>query len=367
MAMMKIGADIATPLLSWYDENARELPWRVGPAARKAGVKPDPYRVWLSEIMLQQTTVATVAQRFDAFVRKWPTVDALAAADVEDVLGEWAGLGYYARARNLHACARQVVDRHSGRFPDTEEELLRLPGIGPYTAGAIAAIAFDRLASAPDGNVERVMARVHAVDAPLPAAKATLRDLAASHVPTMRAGDYAQALMDLGATVCAPKKPDCRICPLFKKCVARERGIAEGLPRKLKKAPKPERAGAAFVLFDPEGRVFPERRPDQIMLGGLMGFPGTPWWDKEQWAVAMRSPESYAPTQTRWRKGRPVVHTFTHFRLTLDIWVGMGPIAEKGIFPEELESVLPTLMAKAMRSAVAELRRHAFDYSICVS
>ncbi len=345
MAMMKIGADIATPLLSWYDENARELPWRVGPAARKAGVRPDPYRVWLSEIMLQQTTVATVAPRFSAFLSRWPTVEALAAADVDDVLGEWAGLGYYARARNLHACACYVVNQFGGRFPDTEEELLSLPGIGPYTAGAIAAIAFDRQASAPDGNVERVMARLHAVEAPLPGAKATLRELAASHVPTERAGDYAQSLMDLGATICTPRKPNCGDCPLASECLARERGSAIGLPNKQKKAPKPERQGVAFVLIGADGKAYVERRRDDIMLGGLLGFPGTPWWSKAGWRDALINPISHAPCAAEWEEAGYVEHVFSHFRLRLSVQRAVGKA------PDSLEKLcsegdLPTVMKK---------------------
>ncbi|MEL6576419.1 MAG: A/G-specific adenine glycosylase, partial [Pseudomonadota bacterium] len=209
---------VGKALLDWYDVHARALPWRVGPAARAAGERPDPYRVWLSEVMLQQTTVATVTPRFDAFLHRWPNVSALAAAPREDVLAEWAGLGYYARARNLHACAATVAERHGGRFPDTEDGLRALPGIGDYTAAAIAAIAFDRPAVVMDGNIERVMARLFAETEPLPGVKPTLKAHAAALTPQRRAGDHAQALMDLGATICTPKKPACGICPLMEAC-----------------------------------------------------------------------------------------------------------------------------------------------------
>lgn len=343
--MAEPGCDIATPLLSWYDAHARDLPWRVGPAARKAGARPDPYRVWLSEIMLQQTTVATVAPRFEAFLEKWPSIEALAAADIEDVLGEWAGLGYYARARNLHACARFIFDELEGKFPDTEEALQRLPGVGPYTAGAIAAIAFDRPASAPDGNVERVMARLHTVAEPLPGAKPMLRELAASHVPTARAGDYAQALMDLGATVCTPKSPSCLLCPLQAPCGAGTPGAAAAFPHKDRKKPKEVRRGVAFVLRRPDGAALFERRPANIMLGGLLGFPGTPWWDRGRWRSTLSDPLAHAPVASDWSSAGGVEHVFTHFRLELDVLHAVGEA--DGIWRDEsARNELPTLMRK---------------------
>ena len=227
----------AADLLEWYDRNARKLPWRVSPPDRANGTVPDPYRVWLSEIMLQQTTVAAVKDYFHRFTTRWPTVDSLAAARDDDVMGAWAGLGYYARARNLLKCARAVASEHDGRFPHTVEGLLTLPGIGPYTAAAIAAIAFDRPATVVDGNVERVMARVFEVFTPLPAAKPELTGLAASVTPDTRPGDYAQAVMDLGATICTPRNPACGICPWRSPCIARQNGTAADLPRKTPKKP----------------------------------------------------------------------------------------------------------------------------------
>ncbi|MEL6768962.1 MAG: A/G-specific adenine glycosylase, partial [Pseudomonadota bacterium] len=272
-AASKIGA----ALLDWYDAHARTLPWRVGPAARAAGERPDPYRVWLSEVMLQQTTVATVTPRFAAFLSRWPDVSALATAPREDVLAEWAGLGYYARARNLHACAAAVAERHDGRFPDTEDGLRALPGIGDYTAAAIAAIAFDRPAVVMDGNIERVMARLFAETAPLPGVKPRLKAHAAILTPQQRPGDHAQALMDLGATICTPKRPACGICPLMEACEGRRLGLAPGLPAKAPKAAKPIRSGTAFVAFDAEGRVGTVLRPDKGLLGGMRALPSTDW------------------------------------------------------------------------------------------
>ncbi|HEX7970237.1 MAG TPA: A/G-specific adenine glycosylase, partial [Stellaceae bacterium] len=225
-------------LLDWYDRHRRDLPWRAKP-----GERPDPYRVWLSEIMLQQTTVATVGAYFGRFMARWPDVSALAEASLDEVLHLWQGLGYYARARNLHACARAVVERCGGRFPETEAELRALPGIGDYTAAAVAAIAFGRAATPVDGNIERVMARLFAHAEPLPDAKSVLRRLAATLTPAERAGDYAQAVMDLGATVCTPKKPKCILCPWREACRGRMQGIAESLPARRAKGEKPLRRG----------------------------------------------------------------------------------------------------------------------------
>jgi A/G-specific adenine glycosylase len=298
-------------LLAWYDRHRRDLPWRAKP-----GETPDPYHVWLSEIMLQQTTVATVGVYYRKFLELWPSVAALAAAPREDVLKAWAGLGYYARARNLHACAKLIADQLDGRFPDTEAGLTGLPGIGPYTAGAIAAIAFDRRAAAVDGNVERVMARFHAIETPLPDAKPEIRELVAAMVPERRAGDFAQALMDLGATICTPKRLNCMICPLTEDCAGRKSGIAYELPRKKEKAERPRRKGVAFWVERVDGKVLLRERPDQGLLGGMMEIPSTEWTTR-----GSACPEAEAPLVAAWqRTGKRIKHTFTHFHLTLDIW-----------------------------------------------
>ncbi|HLY80414.1 MAG TPA: A/G-specific adenine glycosylase, partial [Caulobacteraceae bacterium] len=256
-------------LLAWYDAHARDLPWRVRPAERARGRRADPYRVWLSEIMLQQTTVPHATPYFLAFTRRWPTVSALAAADDGEVMAAWAGLGYYARARNLIACARVVAERLGGVFPDNEEGLRALPGVGPYTAAAIAAIAFDRPANVVDGNVERVMARLFAVEAPLPGAKAELKRLAETLVTNERPGDWAQALMDLGAMVCTPSSPACLTCPASPDCQGRRTGAPETYPRREAKPERPQRYGAAYVLTSGD-RVALVRRPAKGLLGGML-------------------------------------------------------------------------------------------------
>lgn len=340
---------LAAALLSWYDANARVLPWRVA-----GGPHPDPYQVWLSEVMLQQTTVQAVGPYFARFVARWPTVAALAAADDEAVMAAWAGLGYYARARNLLKCARAVVDRHGGVFPDTEEGLRGLPGIGAYTAAAVAAIAFDRRAVVVDGNVERVMARLFAVEEPLPAAKPRLTALADALTPAARCGDYAQGVMDLGATLCSPRKPACGLCPWMRPCLGRRRGLAADLPRKTPKADKPTRHGVAFWTVRWDGAVLLRKRPPSGLLGGMMEIPSTGWrespWDLEE-ALAQ------APFRLDWhRLGGVVRHTFTHFHLELTVVAGVargGTLpAGRWVAPEDLGAeALPTVMRKVARHA----------------
>ena len=354
-------APVAPALLRWYDRNARALPWRVGPAARRAGERPDPYRVWLSEIMLQQTTVATVAPRYQAFLDRWPTVADMAAAPQEDILGQWAGLGYYARARNLHKCARAVVERHGGVFPDTEEELRALPGVGDYTAAAVAAIAFDRRAVVVDGNIERVVARLFAIDAPLPGAKPEIKARTGALWPRARSGDFAQALMDLGAAVCRPKAPMCLLCPISSACEAFRAGAAQDYPKKAPKKPKPSRRGAVYALLNGKGEMLFERRPEKGMLGGMLGLPGTPWADKNAEAAADacsgRAPCAHAPAGADWRRAGAVEHVFTHFRLVLEVYAGLAPkgfrrrAGQEWIAPREAK--LPTVMKKAVAAALS--------------
>jgi len=337
---------IPAALLHWYDSHARDLPWRVAPSALAAGVTPDPYRVWLSEVMLQQTTVAAVKSYFERFTTLWPTVTDLAGAKDADVMAEWAGLGYYARARNLLKCARVVTGEHGGVFPQTEEGLRSLPGIGPYTAAAIAAIAFDQPAAVMDGNVERVLARLFAVQTPLPAAKADLKALAVQLTPANRPGCYAQAVMDLGATICTPKSPACGICPVLSACKARAEGIAGDLPRKSPKKPKPTRLGIAYLVQREDRAMLLETRPEKGLLGGMLGWPGTDW--------AETAPVDAPPLEAQWHDpGLEVRHTFTHFHLRLSLRlasVDMGAAPNRGAFhPRETfrPASLPTVMRKA--------------------
>ncbi len=342
--------DLPPRLLDWYGAHARVMPWRVGPQERAAGVRPDPYRVWLSEVMLQQTTVAAVRGHFRRFTDRWPDVQALAAAGDAAVMAEWAGLGYYARARNLLACARAVAER--GGFPETEDGLRALPGIGPYTAAAVAAIAFDRPAVVVDGNVERVMARLHGVEAPLPAARPALVRLAAALTPQDRPGDYAQAVMDLGATICTPRRPACALCPWSQACAARAAGIQADLPRKAPKAARPVRRGTVWIARRPDGALLLERRPPRGLLGGLLGFVGTGWDGHGQDAP---------PLPADWREAGEVRHIFTHFELYL--MVRTAPVApeaqpSRGSFMPWAEfgpGDLPSVMRKAWDVASAAL------------
>lgn len=341
-------APISADLLAWYDRHARDLPWRVAPSDRAAGVVPDPYAVWLSEIMLQQTTVVAVRDYFTRFLTLWPNVEALAEAPDERVMGEWAGLGYYARARNLLKCAREVAQ--IGAFPNTREALEALPGIGPYTSAAIAAIAYDLSETVVDGNVERVMTRVFQVETPLPDSKPELKRLAATLTPDARPGDYAQAVMDLGATICTPKSPACGICPWNRACMARASGIQADLPARKPKAPKPTRFGVAYLVRNDVGEWLVERRPDKGLLGGMLGWPGGDWGD-----VAVES----SPLDADWTDpGVEVRHTFTHFHLRLSLRVAevSGQVQPKqGRFQDVQASDLPTVMRKAFDVARTSL------------
>jgi A/G-specific adenine glycosylase len=338
------GSEPSAALLAWYDCHARRLPWRAEP-----GVTPDPYRVWLSEVMLQQTTVAAVKSYFETFTTRWPDVAALAAAPEAEVMSAWAGLGYYARARNLIACARAVAAR-GGIFPDTEDGLRALPGIGKYTAAAVAAIAFGRRAVVIDANVERVVARLFAVETPLPAARPEIDRLAGRITPERRAGDFAQAMMDLGATICTPRNPACGICPLSDRCAARRTGAPETYPRKAAKAAKPVRKGTMFWLEN-DGAVLLVRRPAKGLLGGMRALPTGPW-------AADDPGLADAPADVQWRDVGTGRHVFTHF--ALDYRVMAARISSRSNIGEwwpvtELETAgLPTLFARAARLALPE-------------
>jgi A/G-specific adenine glycosylase len=339
---------VAADLLTWYDASARVLPWRSPP-----GVRPDPYHVWLSEVMLQQTTVKAVIPYYQKFLRRWPTVAALAGADVEAVMAAWAGLGYYSRARNLHACAKAVAERFGGQFPTEVGALKAFPGVGGYTAAAIAAIAFDVPATAVDGNIERVVARLFASREPLPAAKPKIKALAARLTPAKRAGDFTQAMMDLGALICSPRSPSCLVCPLSRHCLGYASGIADMLPLKAKKGEKPQRYGAAFLALREDGAVLLRRRPAKGLLGGMLEVPSTDWGpvmpDRDD-AIA------HAPFAADWRLLSGVVrHGFTHFDLDLAVFRAESTPASAALsaghwYPRRSlpEEAIPSIMRKVL-------------------
>jgi A/G-specific adenine glycosylase len=334
-------------VLRWYDAHARDLPWRVSPEDRKQGMKPDPYRIWLSEVMLQQTTVAAVKAYFTRFTSLWPTVHDLAAAPLDSVLREWAGLGYYARARNLHACAVAVVERHAGVFPQTAQDLQNLPGIGAYTSAAIAAICFDEEIAVLDGNLDRVLARYYALDIPVRDAKTELRAALQLAVPP-RAGDFAQAMMDLGATICAPRAASCLICPLHDGCEARQQGQPLAYPVKPIKAEKPTRRGHAFVMRDGAGDVYLRTRPAKGLLASMTEVPTSAWGESLG--------EPTFPVDAKWSARGQIVHVFTHFRLELDVWSAVVPTDDltDGWWaePKALKGeALPTLFRKVLSQA----------------
>ena len=339
--------DLSGRLLDWYDRHRRDLPWRAPP-----GRRAEPYHVWLSEIMLQQTTVAAVIPYFRHFLERWPQIADLAAADLDEVLHAWQGLGYYARARNMHKCAGEVIRRFDGRLPEDPAELRSLPGIGEYTSAAIAAIAFDRPETPVDGNVERVMARMHTVETPLPQAKPALKALARNHTPRLRAGDYAQAVMDLGATVCLPRTPQCGRCPWADDCAGLAAGRPGDYPRRLPKKERPVRYAAAFWTVSADGRVLFRRRPEDGLLGGMMELPSSPWLD-----AAPDDALASAPVAGNWRRlPGQVEHGFTHFRIVFDVYAaeGVGEDAA-GVWrrPAEFRDLaLPTMTKKVVRHAL---------------
>lgn len=354
------GPATVAALLDWYDRERRELPWRV-----KGRRRPDPYAVWLSEIMLQQTTVKAVIPYYLRFLARWPTVSDLAAADPEAVLAEWAGLGYYSRARNLIKCASAVVERHGGAFPETEGELLALPGIGPYTAAAIAAIAFGRPATPVDGNVERVVARLFAVKSPLPGAKRELKRLAATLTPARRAGDFAQAMMDLGAQICTPRRPSCLVCPVQGDCAANARGVAALLPVKAEKGERPVRLGVAFVALREDGHLLLRKRPETGLLGGMLEVPSSAWAEE---LAPIDDMLRAAPVKADWWAMPGLVsHTFTHFKLELMVYRALVPVDTTLTFWAEPERCrwVPRrkLAAEALPSVMRKIIAHALRES----
>ena len=335
-------ADFADQLLDWYAVSARELPWRIGPDDRAQGVRADPYRVWLAEIMLQQTTVPHATRYFHAFTKRWPTVEALAAAKDTDVMGAWAGLGYYARARNLLKCAREIAQR--GHWPDTVDGLRALPGIGPYTAGAIAALAFGRRSAAVDGNVDRVFARLLALKGDWKTEKVHLKSVVEDLVPTDRPAEFAEGLMDLGATICTPKAPNCLICPVRTYCLAQAEGTPDRYPIKPKKTPKPHRLGHVYILQGADRTVLTETRPDRGLLGGMMGLPTSDWGD------ALVSPDF--PESADWQEIGQVRHVFTHFALTLNVWLAHRDDLNVKTPIRTAADHLPSVFAKALKLAL---------------
>ncbi len=345
--------ELSAKLLAWYDVSAREFPWRIGPAEKCGGAISDPYAVWLSEIMLQQTTTAAVEKYFAKFLSRWPRISDLAAAADAEVMAAWAGLGYYARARSLLKCARMIASEFDGEFPGDKESLMTLPGIGPYTASAIAAIAFDRPETVVDGNVERVMSRMHAVTGPIAKAKRELRRCAERLTPRQRPGDYAQAVMDLGATICKPRSPKCESCPWRLDCKAFSSGLQNRIPEKTTKARRPVRRGVVYVGIRQDGALLLERRPETGLLGGMLGWPGCEWNDREQ---------ARPPCVGAWKDtGRTVQHAFTHFELQLRVVTGKMPensIPQQGAFVPAGDfnpADLPSVMRKVYEAAAPEL------------
>lgn len=349
-------ADQSRRLLDWYDRHHRILPWRTTPSEQARGMRPDPYRVWLSEIMLQQTTVEAVKSYFTAFVARWPTIEAMASASEDDILRAWAGLGYYSRARNLKKCADLVAVKHGGKFSNNAAQLKELPGIGDYTSAAIAAIAFGEKAAVVDGNVERVISRLYAIDTPLPAAKAQIRLLMGQMTPSSRPGDFAQSMMDLGATICSPRRPACALCPVNDNCMALATRDPEEFPVKAPKAEKPVRTGAAFVAVASDGAVFLRKREGKGLLAGMSEVPGSPWTARIDGDTTLNA----APFPASWQPSGQIVHVFTHFELRLTVYRAENVKRNLGhdgwwSSPDALDGeALPTVMKKAISAAIPD-------------
>ena len=332
-------------LLSWYDNHARELPWRIPPHLSKKGLMPDPYHTWLSEIMLQQTTIASVKPYFTKFIKKWPSIQLINAAQEDEVMSEWAGLGYYSRARNLIKCANIVCEKYSGYFPQNEKELLKLPGIGPYTAAAISAIAFGKAAAVVDGNIERVISRLFFISQPIETVKNLINEKAKSLTPNFRSGDYSQAMMDIGSTICIPKNPKCNRCPLVTKCIATKKNNPDSVPVKLKKKIKPIKKGFVYIGIINDKEIMLFKRPKSGLLGGMLCLPSTEWKENT-------FPLNTPPINSNWTEIQgEIKHSFTHFTLLLKVMITNINSIPQGFQTANLStfnpSTLPTVMKKA--------------------
>lgn len=341
-------------LLDWYDKHHRVLPWRISPKEASQGIKPDPYKIWLSEVMLQQTTVEAVKAYFTKFIQKWPTVEDLAAASLDDVLKAWAGLGYYSRARNLKACADKVVNDFSGIFPSDIVSLKKLPGIGDYTSAAIAAIAFNQNEAVVDGNIERIISRLFCIAMPLPAAKPLIREKMALISPSNRPGDFAQAMMDLGASLCSPKRPSCFICPINQNCQALSQDDPELYPVKAPKKDKPIRQGAAFILLSKKGNIFLQKRQEKGLLAQMSEVPNYFAPD------AAKHDLSQAPIKADWQYCGEATHIFTHFRLEMSVYIANNIVEHDfntgwWVAIDDLHGeALPTVMKKIITTALPD-------------
>ena len=341
-------------LLGWYDANARKLPWRVEPEENKSGILPNPYHVWLSEVMLQQTTVAAVKDYFVKFITLWPTVNDLAGASQDDVMKAWAGLGYYSRARNLKKCADHVANELDGYFPTAQEDLIKLPGIGPYTSGAISTIAFQNKATVVDGNIERVVTRHTANATPMPEAKADCATFVDAEMPESRPGDFAQAMMDLGAVICTPRNPVCALCPVRYGCKSFAQGTMMDFPVKAPKKSKPNRKGAAFVLQREDGAIWLRKRPNKGLLAGMSEVVTTDWTARTDGALGSDA----IPVKADWVAKGTIKHTFTHFHLELEVWHALSQAPNNhGWWVDEKDlskEALPTVMKKVIMTVLPD-------------
>ena len=341
---------IATTVLKWYECHARDLPWRIPPIQSRAGVRPNPYHVWLSEVMLQQTTVKAVKPYYEMFKIKWPSITKLALAKDEEIMGAWAGLGYYSRARNLMNCARVIVRDYNSIFPQEEKLLLQLPGIGPYTAAAIQAIAFNKRANVIDGNIDRIITRLFAIYTPIRLSKNRIKLHAASVLPKSRFGDYAQALMDLGSQICTPKNPKCIMCPIKSKCCSYKQGVTNMIPYPIKKKPKLIRYGYVFIILTKNNKILLERRPNSGILGGMLSFPSTNWAESSE-------PKLCPPFQADWNiLDQTVYHTFSHFHLELKI--------ARSLVNKPPSGYLESSLNRSSRKSLPILMRKVFDIGL---